>query len=304
MERLNFVLPPFTRVAWVSDPAREVWAPRLARIRTAWLEIEWRSVAGGVRACAVLSGSRETLNTHAVQLTPCGLQTASPAEWAGDNSTGAGRWVVGSAAHLGDFERAWRGGDQAEMARLLAQPVCCVAAHRRTWVEEGLEDTTWPMAGAPADATTAEVQGPPQANILWRWLGVRAIPHLPCRFDCPATVALADRLLQVGRDAGLQQEVDWLLEILSWPVEWSALHGIAEIKTPVLKVNTRTDATARKYVVRRPGTRYPPEGARGLRFPYQVPARPLLTLSRGFQRGLENPILPHGLDAIPERSPQ
>ena len=86
--------------------------------------------------------------------------------------------------------------------------------------------------------------GPPEANILWRWMGARAVPHLPCRFDCEPTVALAQQCLAVGRAAGFDTEMDWLLEILRWPVEWSALHGIAEIRTPVLKVSTRTDATA------------------------------------------------------------
>jgi hypothetical protein len=84
--------------------------------------------------------------------------------------------------------------------------------------------------------------------------------------------------------------MDWLLEILSWPVEWSALHGIAEIKTPVLKVCTRTDATPSKYVVRRQGDAYPEEGAKGLTFAYRLPRRPLLTQSMTFHRGLTNPV--------------
>ncbi len=36
--------------------------------------------------------------------------------------------------------------------------------------------------------------------------------------------------------------MDRLLEILSWPVEWSVLHGIAAVKAPVLKVSTRARA--------------------------------------------------------------
>jgi hypothetical protein len=84
--------------------------------------------------------------------------------------------------------------------------------------------------------------------------------------------------------------MEWLTEILTWPVEWSALHGIAEIKTPVLKVSTNTDATALKYVVQRKGASYPVEGAHGLKFPYQTPQRLPLTDSRGFKQGLINPL--------------
>ncbi len=92
----------------------------------------------------------------------------------------------------------------------------------------------------------------------------------------------------MGSTAGYEEEMEWLLEILSWPLEWSCLHGIAEIKTPVLKVSTTTDATASKYVVRVQGDRYPAEGSQGLNFPYRLSQPPLVTQSRGFQRGLAN----------------
>src|SRR5207302_1772102 len=177
---------------------------------------------------------------------------------------------------------------------MLGYPACCYAFFRQVWVEQGLVDTTWPMAVAtasPSNGTTIiEVNGPPEANILWRWMGARAVPHLPCRPDCRDTLEFGKKLVEVGRETGYGTEMDWLVEILSWPAEWSALHGIAEIKTPVLKVSTRTDATARKYVVRRHGEAYPAAGAQGLTFPYRIPRRPLLTESRAFQRGLANPV--------------
>jgi hypothetical protein len=70
--------------------------------------------------------------------------------------------------------------------------------------------------------------------------------------------------------------MDWLPEILSWPIEWSALHRIAEIKTPVLKAFTRTDATPCKDTVRRQGDSYPLEGIRGLNFPHRLPLQRIL----------------------------
>jgi 2-polyprenyl-3-methyl-5-hydroxy-6-metoxy-1,4-benzoquinol methylase len=75
-------------------------------------------------------------------------------------------------------------------------------------------------------------------------------------------------------------------EILSWPVEWSALHGIAEIKTPILKVSTRSDIAHGKRVVRWHGSAYPAEGARGLSFPYVKPRSLAVTASASFRRGM------------------
>jgi hypothetical protein len=137
---------------------------------------------------------------------------------------------------------------------------------------ERLIDPTWDVAidtqQAVGAATVREIVGPVVTNVLWRWLGVRAIPHVPCRFDCRPSIDLGTRLIQAGVDLGHGEETRWLQDILAWPVEWSALHGIAEIKTPILKLATRTDATANKLVVRWRGHGYPAEGAKGIVFPY------------------------------------
>jgi hypothetical protein len=199
------------------------------------------------------------------------------------------RVVIGTVDELAAFKRAWDEPDQEAIGSMLGYPSCCREFFRDVWVECGMVDPTWPMAATSAGAEISdrvvEIDGPPQANILWRWMGVRAVPHLPCCSDCAASIELADAMLRVGREAGFEEEVEWLLEILSWPLEWSALHGIAVIKTPVLKVTTMTDATPYTYAVRRAGSRFPREGARGLEFPYRA-SRRSLSSSRAFERGL------------------
>ena len=291
MDRLDFTLPEFARRAWVGDRAREVWEPRLERITRAWWQIEWRSVLAGLRPCAVIIADPQEFVAQAGLWLNDGLQ-ALPVDWSA--TPGFFRIVVGKPPDVVVFQRASDAGDNRAMAGLLGHPSCCAEFNLRVWLEQSLEDTTWPMAQATAanlnGAANLEATGPPEANILWRWMGIRAVPHLPCRFDCPPTVELGKRFIQLGRDSGFHDEMNWLLEILSWPVEWSALHGIAEIKTPVLKVSTRTDTTARRYIVRRHGDAYPKEGAQGLKFPFRPPPQPLLALTRGFERGLGNPI--------------
>jgi hypothetical protein len=102
------------------------------------------------------------------------------------------------------------------------------------------------------------------------------------------TIELAKKFIDIGRGTEYADEMDWLPEILSWPVECSALHRIAEIKTPVLKASPRTDATPCKYTVRRQGDSYPLEGIRGLNFPYRLPLQRILNGSRELQRGLDH----------------
>jgi hypothetical protein len=288
MERLNFVLPDFTRIIWVSEQAKKSWEPRIMDIKQAWNEIEWLSVVYGVRRCAVDVVRSEDLVTrtaqwagHGLHMLPVhmhGLSQHSYSNTLEKYKPGEPllyRIVIGKAHDVLRFREAWAKNDNQEMGELLGYPACCRDFFSRVWVVEGHVDTTWPMAyatvnGSEQNGTCIEVNGNPHANILWRWMGVRSVPHLPCRFDCEATIKFGEDLHSVGRKAGYNREMDDLLEILSWPVEWSALHGIAEIRTPILKVCTRTDATSTKYVVRRLGVSYPEEGAVGLDFPYRM----------------------------------
>ena len=236
----------FVRVAWTSDKAREVWEPRMARIRTAWLETERASVADGIRPCAVQTRDDE-------------------------------RTVIGAPDIVAEFHKALGEERDDRVGELLGYPACCRAFFRAVWIGAGQTDTTWPMARASADAARdtplIEATAHPAANMLWRQIGIRAVPHLPCCFHCRPTIDLGRQLLDVGARNGYEPEWQWLQAILSWPVEWSALHGIAEIKTPILKISASTDRLTGKRVVRLRGSGFPAEGARGLHFPYQQPRK-------------------------------
>jgi prolyl 4-hydroxylase len=294
VERLAFTLPDFTRHAWASEGARLVWEPRLERIRRAWLETEWTSVVEGVRPCALLGMAPGQLPETIPRWTLHGLSAVGLPLPTAEGHRDLVLIAVGSTADVTRVRAAWAARADDAIGQLLGYPDCCRAFFQTVWQGERAIDTTWGMASntsAPESATvTIASDAVPLGNILWRWLGVRAVPHLPCRFDCPATLELAERLLGVAARAGFGDEVEWITEILSWPAEWSALHGIAESKTPILKITARTDATPRKYVVRWQGSRYPEEGATGLRFPYQPPARPLMTVGRSFQLGRKPPV--------------
>jgi hypothetical protein len=92
----------------------------------------------------------------------------------------------------------------------------------------------------------------PEANTLLHAIGLKAVPHVPCSFSCDGTIRNGVELMNVGNKFGFSNEMSWLKEILSWPVEWSTLQDIEEIKTPLFEITARTTyATPKKYVVRR-----------------------------------------------------
>lgn len=307
--RLSFRLPDFTRYSWVSDKARAVWEPRIQQVLDAWTELEWRSVAEGQRACTLRVVAPEDflslaprMAQHGLTVLPLSMQGVSAQPYSNTATTyqaGAPfvyHAVIGQPHQAAEFREAYQGGDQDTVGSLLGYPECCRKSFQRVWVEEQRIDTTWSMAinteTRQQNGLTCEVFGPLGSNILLRWLGIRAVPHLPCAFDCDPTVVQAKGYIKLGRKLGYESEMEWLEEMLSWPVEWSALHGIAEIKTPVIKIASCSDATAEKCVVQRPGTSYPAEGAQGLVFPYRQPVRLAITDSKSFKRGLEYPLPP------------
>jgi hypothetical protein len=187
------------------------------------------------------------------------------------------RLALGRPEDLRLFREAHEANDDASMGRFLGYPPCCTAAFVDDWVVKGSVDSTWSAAcrsgGAPKDESVVEVDGPPEANILLRWTGLRGVPHLPCSFQCEDTVMFARRLRQCSEHLVFVEEMAWLYEALSWPVQWSALHGIAEIKMPLMRIVSRADATKTEYRVLRRGTCYPADGANALRFPYETLVR-------------------------------
>jgi hypothetical protein len=273
----NF-LPDFTRHLWASDAARARWGFRIEAIRRAWSEIEWLSVAEGVRRCALVSLSNAALPDiknrwleHRLSATsvPSGSSAVEPSRIVA---------FVGERSIVREALQAWACRDDEAIGALLGYPTCCRHFFHRIWVEEARLDTTLGMVstGRPAGDRTFEVEPPttPFANVLWRWLGLRAVPHLPCGFGCDPTMEMGRRFWNIAERSGYGPESEWIQQILSWPVEWSALHGIAEIRTPILKLITRTDHTDLKYTVRWRGENYPEEGAAGLAFPYRSKKRP------------------------------
>lgn len=300
-DRLNFVMPEFLRLSWVSDHAREIWAPRFKRIVSAWGAMERKSAAlHGVRRCALVkSSSPDGILTEAgvsdsvvVLKLPAwvdGNYAAGSGHGALSSSQASSHFAIGDSAVVEELRSAWLAQDHGRIGSLLSYPPCCIRAFCERHATDDFDDPIWTSSSAGNSSGERHIEiktGAPSCNVFWRLLGIRAVPHLPCRFDCEATVALGKSYFDLAPGLGFAAEIEWLMQILSWPVEWSALHGIAEIKTPILKISTATVATARKFTVRWIGSGYPTEGAQAVRFPYQTPDRLAVTGSAAYQRGL------------------
>ncbi len=307
---LPFRLHDFTRYAWVSDAARDAWEPRIRRVSAMLAELEWRTIERGFRA-ASLQVVAEANSDYAARLRIHGFElvrlqaikqahTYSASLTACTSGARDAHWcAIGRKSAVTNLVGAVSVSDNNKIGRLLGYPQCCIECFKGTWVDESLLDNTWAMSVGSKSKT---IRSTHEIDILTisecathlRWLGARAVFHLPCSYDCDASKKLARRHLLLAREVGFAEEAAWLSEMLCWPVEWSALHGIAEIRTPVVKIVTHTDATPMKYLMRYVGDRkaMPNEALPAIRFPFSPPALPILTGSRSFTLGLENLISP------------
>lgn len=150
-----------------------------------------------------------------------------------------GRWNyrVYFGTDKAGFLRHWHEGNQEQIAIYLGYPGCCSAFFQQFWVKDSWRDLIGPMLHHRDDLTQDY-----RCNVLLRHLGIRPVFHLPCSFSCQATRVLGEKILSYGEKLGFGKEMEWLREILCWPMTWSSLHGVAIVTTPVLKVVYSTDA--------------------------------------------------------------
>lgn len=163
-----------------------------------------------------------------------------------------------------------------------AVPACCAQA--RAGVAVGSEAIVALWASAPGEH---EVAGPAELSPLLSRVGLRVLDHVPCRPDCEASRALAAARIAELRARDPEASA-WLLEALGWPIRWSALHGIAEVKTPVFKLCHEVGHTAACHALVRAGEGWPEAGAQGVRAPFRAPARRLVSDGARHRRGLEH----------------
>ena len=295
-----FRLPDFLRLAWVSDRAEETWKPRFEAIRDAWPQVVLHGACATESMCSIRTVQPWkifSLQAKAVQMgrlavvlgtrglaTPGHLPQALPSTERTNGLPFHYDVVLADADTTAHVDTLWRNGQYTAAYRAVGMPACCALAMdneialQRSDVISRYANTT-----GIRDLSSETI-----ADIFWQWAHVSPLSYAPCSPDCAAAHAQHGEWMRHARNNGYGTEMDWLDEILSWPLEWTALHGIAELKSPVLKATWATDVVHMKTTLRFHGKGYPNEGATGLAFPFRSPARPLLTTSQAYGRGMAN----------------
>ena len=276
MQRLNFKLDEFVRTSWVSGAARDKWAPIFNDLSNKFIYWERAVVEAGFRRIALQQTDDLVALMNDTMEKGLSVVPLEKVNWSSHYQSQSATFdpklphgykvAIGKQVDVRRFNTAYHDGDNERMGALLGYPECCREFFLKYWVREQWFDTTWPMVGYDDKPTVQYKQLDPRNNILLRWLGLRSVSHLPCSFTCQDTRGAAEAYRKVAKVEDWNQ----LMDILSWPVEWNSLHGIAQIITPVCKITTATDALAQKRTVRLVNNKIPDEAGNGIEFPFIV----------------------------------
>jgi hypothetical protein len=188
--------------------------------------------------------------------------------------------------------------DQSSASRICREvQITCMPLHGQHTPEAesspSMQPTIWDVAvGSPGSLQKApgliEHHSTPVTIHLWQDFGLSLFAHAPSSLSCINCAILVKDHFEWMRSIKLEKEAEIAEEILSWPVEWSSLNGIEELRTPIVKLMSTNwlHPYHEKRIVQVHGTKYPQEGAFGLQFPYRKKHFRAVSDSASFKKGI------------------
>lgn len=253
-------MPELHRIIWASDEARKVWEPRIAAISSVWRIIEYESVFHGLRSSALIYLSGDDF----INLSRKHFNKANIVPIANDLKLGYRVLVTKEDPRF--FMDAWDKQDNVSIGKQLGFPTCCTEFFEKYW-SLGYRDLTHFQCHDKDDFPYDDWFD--FCNVMLRSLGVRGVFHLPCSFDCEATIALGDKNFSLIQKLGYENEVRWAGELLYTSTEYTAMHGISETITPAFKIIQNTDYTRDKKTIWLHGDSLE-AGVHGKSFPHNI----------------------------------
>ena len=266
-------LNPIPRVSWVSMEAQAIWEPRLDKIRTMLEESTIQIARARQGLCSVRLISHIRYEPLARRASELGVSTAflpstvlpgaiPTRAWEGKS----GLLVTGANDDVATAISAFSIGDINSFLKRLDLPSCC----RKHVVQQAPTATLHQHVIGLAMGQSGDtiVEEKIRFHPLLLDMGLSVFPIIPCSYSCHHAANSAEAIFQLANDAGMREEVGWMRECLAWPLSWSSLHGIVEIKTPLFKLSVPSIGLLGNTKILRESNENVPLGATGLTFPY------------------------------------
>jgi len=279
----NFDMNPFCRTVWVSNKAREAWETRIAELSQFIQELEVISVAKGQRKCAWQTIREDSLTASSKRWADMGLITL-PVRRVGNWEGFAHRHVDPKPGEMANicvilskslddarvYHKAHETGDNNIQGDALGFPSCCRDFFCDVW-PKGYVDPIWQAALkseiVEKNSHKLRIKAHPYSVGILRYIGLRVSFHIPCAFDCKPTIKVAEQRMKLAEEVE-PGKIDILKSLLSMPISWDCLKGIAIIRTPIFYIITSSVACIDRYVIEVEGDFIPDEAKPGLVYPF------------------------------------
>lgn len=288
MELLNFVMPPFARIQWVSKEVKLKYEPMLEKAKNVYLQLEELSVQHGLRHCTTSHVDPNRMDIRQQEYIKKGMYFL-PQEKVG-HYTGFSNYhppveegkpwhyygvVADTVENALKFAEATDRLDHTTLGQLLDFPECCVEFFNENWVKKGIHDPVWQQA-LNANEKNIRIKEdnlirlkdiPWQANPLLKYLSVGVIFHVCDSLTCEKTLKRSMDWINLAKEL----KIDGLKELemfLRMPMEWDALKGIAYIRTPLFKLAINSVTCTERFKVQLEGTYFPDDVPRGNEYPW------------------------------------
>jgi uncharacterized protein len=257
------------RVSWVSPAARLRWEKRLDELSTLIEDMTVHAARGLHGKCSARVVPRTSLKrlielaeTHGLAWAELPVEALPGGIYARWTDSHPSVFIAGTAEVISKVKAAGIDRTAAEVHSFLDLPQCCLNFAAKSIRHEG----------AAALHGTINIPASVPTHTLLAPLELSALAIHPCRYDCTQAIGFAECLLQTMAELGFASQAAWLRDCLAWPLSYSELHGIAEIKTPVFKLCFDTGVDLGHRRVLRNGSGLAEEGAVGLSFPFAPPS--------------------------------
>ncbi|QRY55975.1 hypothetical protein [Sphingobacterium siyangense] len=293
-DKLDFKLPDFNRISWVSEELRSKWESTIETLPKVIDSVFLHREITDAVPIQIKSVSANDIFDYKKKIYSIGLFAEQLTElpksilfYFGLKEKEAGYYyiIIGLRSHVLSFMRGIKDSNLELIADYLHHETF---KYWRDYATHQLLDSTWSFF-TEIDMKEGKLiaQDNTLLNPCWRNCGISSVPYNPALLDCGYGLQVASAIQSVAKK-NLQELHNAWYELLSWPVEWSALHGIAEVKTPIFKMVYNTDTTAGKYTLQLQSDTYPENGLRGLLFPYKKPKKLYYTESKHAAAGVQH----------------
>lgn len=265
-------MDPITRMVYWNKDLKNLWEPRISRIKKAYRNTELSTMIAGMRRVYVYHIRSDSFDNSYDFLRKNGLvfyPTNRSGIYQGFSNRhlpvkqGEPYMLYGAAVRADDLEAGELFTEYSKppvnhqgIADLLGYPECCSKFFTDVW--EG--DCVDPMYEAACNTPDvdiikslkeeiATVHCHPYCNNMLRYFGIRIVPHLTCSLQCEESISWANEWMEIMYQID-PQAADWTVELLSSPMTWDCLKGIAIIDTPIFRgVSNSNNYKLKKKVI-------------------------------------------------------